>query len=112
MPKRKVLPPPVAAALRVPPSPPRNAIAVKPVRKQPCYGAGVAKTGSGKFQARIKLNGKRYDLGSNFNTPEEAAAAYSKAKREGRTDRPSPKHDRNIRGTGTPAHTTQQTHSA
>jgi hypothetical protein len=64
------------------------------------YPVGVSKTLSGKFQARIKLNGKRYDLGSNFTTPEEAGAAYDAAKQAGMTNRPSPKHARIKRGTG------------
>jgi hypothetical protein len=51
----------------------------------PLYPPGVSKTASGKFQARIKLNGKRYDLGSNFNKVEEAAAAYAAAKLTGRS---------------------------
>ena len=82
--------------------------ASEPKRKKALYPPGVSKTGSGKFQARIKLNGKRYDLGSNFNTVEEAAAAYAAAKRTGETERPSPKHNRAQRGTGTPhpLHTT------
>ena len=42
------------------------------------------------------------DLGS-FTTPEEAAAAYQAAKNAGRTARPSPKHNRIQRGTGTNA---------
>ena len=113
MPKRKVLAGPLAAAPcafpSATPSAPKVALRQK---KKPCYGAGVSKTASGKFQARIKLDGKRYDLGSNFETPEEAAAAYSKAKREGRTDRPSPKHERIMRGTGTLAHIAHKSHPA
>ena len=70
-------------------------------RRRPAYPAGVSKTLSGKFQARIKLNGKRYDLGSNFTSPEEAGAAYKAAKQAGRTDKASPKHIRLKRGTGT-----------
>ena len=64
------------------------------------YPAGVSKTLSGKFQARIKLHGKRYDLGSNFTSPEEAGAAYKAAKQAGTTNRTSPKHARVKRGTG------------
>ena len=100
MPKRKeggALPLAVPAAL---PSQQRAAVDVQPKRKKPLYPPGVSKTASGKFQARIKLNGKRYDLGSNFNTKEEAAAAYAAAKRAGHTDRPSPKHTRIQRGLG------------
>ena len=48
------------------------------------------------------LDGKRYDLGSNFATADDAAAAHRTAKCAGRTDRPSPKHERVQRGTGTP----------
>ena len=65
------------------------------------FPTGVSKTLSGKFQARIKLNGKRYDLGSNFTTPEEAGAAYQAAWQAGTTDRASPQHARVKRGTGT-----------
>ena len=70
--------------------------------KKASYGPGVSKTLSGKFQARIVLDGKRYDLGSNFATADDAAAAHRTAKCAGRTDRPSPKHERVQRGTGTP----------
>ena len=64
------------------------------------YPSGVSKTTSGKFQARIKLNGKRYNLGSDFATAEEAANAYAVAKRAGVTARPSPLATRKQRGTG------------
>ena len=37
--------------------------------------AGVTTTLSGKFQARIKIKGKRYDLGS-YDTVEEAMDAF------------------------------------
>ena len=60
-------------------------------RRKAGHPPGVSKTLSGKFQARIKLNGKRYDLGSTFETAEEAAAAYNAAKLSGSTDRASPK---------------------
>ena len=71
---------------------------------------GVTKTLSGKFQARIKLKGRsRINLGSDFNTKEEAAAAYAAAKQAGSSERPSPLGDRATRGTGTPNPT--QTHS-
>jgi hypothetical protein len=40
---------------------------------------GVRRTGSGKWQALIAQGGKRVCLGS-FDTPEEAAEAYAKAK--------------------------------
>ena len=43
---------------------------------------GVSDTTSGKYQARIKMNGKRRDLGT-FATVEEAAVAYAVAKRTG-----------------------------
>ena len=54
-----------------------------------------------KFQARIKLNGKRYDLGSNFTSPKEAGAAYLATKQAGATAKASPKHAWVKRGTGT-----------
>lgn len=93
------LPLAVPAAL---PSQTRTTPRREPQRKKSKYGDGVSKTASGKFQARIKLNGKRYDLGSNFDTPAEAAATYAAAKRAGHTERPSPKQNRVQRGTGTP----------
>ena len=71
------------------------------------YGKGVSKTLSGKFQARIVLYGKRYDLGT-FDTKEEAAAAYIAAKQSGHTDRGSPQHNRIKRGTGTRYHSTRR----
>jgi hypothetical protein len=70
-------------------------------RRRNGFPEGVSKTLSGKFQARIKLNGKRYDLGSNFTSPEEAGAAYQAAKQAGATQRASPRHARVKRGTGT-----------
>ena len=70
-------------------------------RPRSLYPAGVSKTLSGKFQARIKLHGKRYDLGSNFTSPEQAGAAYKAAKQAGTTSRTSPKHARVKRGAGT-----------
>ena len=55
---------------------------------------GVNKTNTGKFQARIRLNGNRINLGS-FETPEEAAAVYQNAKQSGFTCAASPqKYDR------------------
>ena len=84
-----------------PPSGPHQKDAPRKAKKA-SYGPGVSKTLSGKFQARIVLDGKRYDLGSNFATADDAAAAYQTAKCAGRTDRPSPKHERVQRGTGTP----------
>ena len=45
---------------------------------------GVNKTNTGMFQARIRLNGNRINLGS-FKTPEEAAAVYQNAKQSGFT---------------------------
>ena len=59
---------------------------------------GVNKTNTGMFQARIRLNGKRINLGS-FKTPEEAAAVYQQAKQSGFTCQPSPKKYAK-RGTG------------
>ena len=61
---------------------------------------GVSYTLSKKYQARIKLNGKRYDLGT-FNSKEEAAAAYDTAKQTGIAGRPSPVSNGVKRGTGT-----------
>lgn len=65
-------------------------------------GVGVSKSTSGKFYARILLNGTRYNLGSTYETPEEASAAYESAKRDGSTERRSPRRNRNPRGTGMP----------
>jgi hypothetical protein len=42
---------------------------------------GVYPAGSGKFEARICIGGKKTHLG-RFTTPEEAAAAYLKFRRE------------------------------
>lgn len=41
---------------------------------------GVRQTQSGKFYAKIGINGKRHSIGT-FNTPEEASAAYLAAKK-------------------------------
>ena len=100
MPKRKQRGAVVVAA--APRAQPLLRTTIDPPRckKKPLFPPGVSKTLSGNFQARIVLDGKRYDLGSNFITEEEAAAAYSTAKRIGRADRPSPKHTRIQRGTG------------
>ena len=74
--------------------------------RAPCrrndFPEGVSKTTSGKFSARIVLDGKRYNLGSTFKSPEEASAAYKMAKSDGVTERPSPKKNLHPRGTGTP----------
>ena len=43
---------------------------------------GVTTTLSGKYQARIKIKGKRYDLGS-YDTIEEAMEVYANAKHTG-----------------------------
>jgi hypothetical protein len=59
--------------------------------------AGVSKTDTGKFQARITLSGKRINLGS-FDTAEEAGEVYQNARRSGFTSADSPK--KNKRGTG------------
>ena len=61
--------------------------------------AGVNKTDTGNFQARITLRGKRYNLGS-FPTAEEAGAAYSAAKQAGFTCSESPPKNAHKRGTG------------
>ena len=61
--------------------------------------AGVNKTDTGNFQARITLRGKRYNLGS-FPTAEEAGAAYSAAKQAGFTCSESPQKNAHKRGTG------------
>ena len=55
-----------------------------PVKRKARSGLppGVSKTISGKFQARIKLHGKRYDLGT-FMNEDDAAAAYKAAKAAG-----------------------------
>jgi hypothetical protein len=42
------------------------------------YEKGVSKSASGKFRARIKLNGKEKYLGT-FDTPEDAGRAYLEA---------------------------------
>ena len=47
---------------------------------------GVTTTLSGKHQARIKIKGKRYDLGS-YDTIEEAMDIYSNAKCTGKPER-------------------------
>ena len=59
---------------------------------------GVNRTNTGMFQARIRLDGKRINLGS-FQEPEEAAAAYQNAKKMGFTCAASPKKYAK-RGTG------------
>ena len=71
---------------------------------------GAHRTTSGKYQARIKLNGKRYDLGT-FMSKEDAAAAYAAAKQSGIAGVPSPVSNRAKRGTGTtpPAHDAPRT---
>ena len=69
---------------------------------------GVNKTNTGMFQARIRLNGKRINLGS-FKTPEEAGAAYRRAKDAGFTCKDSPQKYAK-RGTGLRSLATQ-THS-
>ena len=73
-------------------------------RRRNNYPEGVGKTTSGKYYSRIVLDGKRYNLGSTFITPEEASTAYEVAKRDGVTHRPSPKKNQNSRGTGMPLH--------
>jgi hypothetical protein len=61
--------------------------------------AGVSKTDTGKFQARITLSGKRINLGS-FDTAEEAGEVYQNARRSGFTSADSPKENVHKRGTG------------
>ena len=63
----------------------------------------MSHTDTGKFQARIKLDGKRINLGS-FDTAEDAAAAYRTAKASGFTCAESPQQNRVKRGTGLLAH--------
>ena len=60
---------------------------------------GVNPTDTGKFQARITLEGKRINLGS-FETAEAAGAAYAAAKAAGFTSMNSPKKNVHKRGTG------------
>ena len=64
---------------------------------------GVTITLSGKHQARIKIKGKRYDLGS-YDTMAEAMEIYSNAKRNGVPERGYLKRETNpkriARGTG------------
>ena len=60
---------------------------------------GVNPTDTGKFQARITLQGKRINLGS-FATAEEAGQVYSNAKAAGFTCADSPKKNVHKRGTG------------
>ena len=43
---------------------------------------GARKTSSGKFQARITLCGKMRYIGSSFDTPEQASAAYMSMKKD------------------------------
>ena len=79
----------------------RSTGGAKPPERRTGLPRGVSKTVSKKFQARIKLNGKRYDLGT-FDCKEEAAAAYSTAKQSGIAGRPSPVSNGTKRGSGTP----------
>jgi hypothetical protein len=64
---------------------------------------GVTTTLSGKYQARIKIKGKRYDLGS-YDTIEEAMDVYANAKHTGEPERGylkrETKQTRIARGTG------------
>ena len=61
---------------------PRGTGGAKPRKRRTGLPKGVSYTLSKKYQARIKLNGKRYDLGT-FETKEDAAAAYAAAKTSG-----------------------------
>ena len=72
---------------------PRSTSGVRPRKRRTGLPPGVSYTTSGKYQARIKLNGKRRDLGT-FECEEDAAAAYLVAKTTGTTDRPSPDGNR------------------
>ena len=67
---------------------------------------GVTTTLSGRFQPRIRIKGKRYDLGS-YDSIEEAEEVYKKAKRtgvpEGNYLKRETKPERIVRGTGTHA---------
>ena len=78
----------------------RSTGGTKPPRRRKGLRPGVSDTLSGNYQARIKLNGKRYDLGT-FIFKEEAAAAYKAAKQTGIAGRPSPVSNGVKRGTGT-----------
>ena len=78
----------------------RSTGGARPRKRRTGLPPGVSYTLSGKYQARIKLFGKRRDLGT-FESKEEAAAAYVAAKATGTTDRPSPDGNRAQRGTGT-----------
>ena len=79
----------------------RSTCGTKPPKRRTGLPRGVSNTLSGNFQARIKLNGKRYDLGT-FISKEEAAAAYKAAKQSGVAGRPSPVSNTTKRGSGTP----------
>ena len=54
---------------------------------------GVTVTTSGKYQARIKIDGRKRDLGT-YKSQEEAAAAYFAAKSSGIVHKPSPQRQR------------------
>ena len=69
---------------------------------------GVNKTNTGMYQARIRLHGKRINLGS-FKTPEEAAAVYRSARQSGFTSAASPKKYAQ-RGTGLARSRLEPTH--
>ena len=79
---------------------PRGTGGARRRRRRTGLPRGVSYTLSGKYQARIKLNGKRRDLGT-FENEEDAAAAYAAAKTTGITGRPSPIKNHFKRGTGT-----------
>ena len=79
---------------------PRGTGGARPRKRRTGLPKGVSYTLSKKYQARIKLNGKRYDLGT-FETKEDAAAAYAAAKTSGVAGRPSPNKNSAKRGTGT-----------
>ena len=89
----------------------RSTGGAKPPKRRTGLPRGVSKTLSGNYQARIKLNGKRYDLGTLI-FKEEAAAAYQAAKQSGIAGRPSPVAKGVKRGTGTPCPPTLASNSS
>ena len=74
---------------------------VRPTAAAPQQGRAHARTTGAYPRGVSKLNGKRYDLGSDFTSPQEAGAAYLAAKQAGATAKASPKKRGTKRGTGT-----------